>query len=343
MEGRPLNLAEVRQLEEAERRKEKSYEEIELSLRRKEEAVAAVRNMVGPAWMKGEELDDVYTNPADAVAGEEEEAVKTAAKKGSLRKKPKKGKGSSEGSESLSPTEHEPGLYTSVFDHLPSGEREVVATRQSTTSCRGTSRSRSPSPHVEKKTPGGGGKRDYCGYEDMEDETFPRSAPCKQSPLLQGAGELDDPVTPRSEGNGKTDLTKRYSHPGGPSRRDREAAKEMVEVNPRSKKPVTLSSGRRKEKLQLRGSDEGVDGGESTDTTISKSAGSSPNAKAKEFNITEGGDGPQNSYAVVNMSGKMRYRAESDEMKKEGSGVPNHYTVKECPPENDTQPVTVNT
>ncbi|CAI8045527.1 hypothetical protein GBAR_LOCUS25182 [Geodia barretti] len=39
LEGRLLDLAEVRLLEEAERRKEESYEDIEMSLRRKEEAV----------------------------------------------------------------------------------------------------------------------------------------------------------------------------------------------------------------------------------------------------------------------------------------------------------------
>ena len=43
------------------------------------------------------------------------------------------------------------------------------------------------------------------------------------------------------------------------------------------------------------------------------------------------------SYAVVDMSGKKRYRAESDSMKKEGSGVPQHYTVKERPPEVDNE------
>ena len=350
LEGRPLDLAEVRRLEEAERRKEESYEDIEMSFRRKEEAVAALRDMViDPARRKGEESDDVYTNPADAIAEEEEEAVKTAAKKGSLRKKRKKGKDSSEG-ESVSTAEHEPELYTSVFDHLPSGEREVVAP-QSKTGGRGRSGSRSPSPHGGKKNigvggggGGGGGKRNFCGYEDVVDEVFARSAPAKESPLLQGGGELDDPVTPRREGNGKTELGKRYSHPAGSSRRDREAAKEMVEVNPRSKKPVTLSSGRRKGKLQ-QDAKEGVDGEESDDATISKSAGSSPN-KAKEFTIqSEGGDGPQDSYAMVDVSGKIRYRAESDSMKREGSGVPKHYTTKQQPPEeaDDSTAVIVDT
>ena len=351
LEGRLLDLAEVRLLEEAERRKEESYEDIEMSLRRKEEAVAAVRDMaVDLARRKGEGSDDLYTNPADAIADEkEEEAVKTAAKTASFRKKRKRGKDSSEG-ESVSTTEYEPELYTSVFDHLPSGEREVVAHPQTKTGGRGRSKSPSPSPHGGRKNLGvggggeGGGKRDFCGYEDIEDDAFAHSAPAKESPLLQGGGELDDPVTPRREGNGKTELAKRYSHPAGPSRRDREAAKEMVEVNPRSRKPVTLSSGRRKGKLQ-RDTEEAVDGEENNDVTISKSAGSSPN-KAKEFTIqSEGGDGPQDSYAMVDVSGKIRYRAESDSMKREGSGVPKHYTTKQCPPEetDDPTPVIVNT
>ena len=36
---------------------------------------------------------------------------------------------------------------------------------------------------------------------------------------------------------------------------------------------------------------------------------------------------------MVDMAGKYRYRAESDSMKREGSGAPKHYTVKERPPE----------
>ena len=349
LEGRPLDLAQVRQLEEAERRQEQSYEEIEMSLKRKEEAVATVRQMADMSGKKGEESDDeVYTNPVDAVA---EEAVKAAAKTGSLKKKKKQKEGKKSETESVSPVAHEPGLYTSVFDQLPSGEKEVVA-KQSKTGGRGNSKS--PTPPTNKKTfeGGGGGRRDFCGYEDMEDEMFATSAPCKESPLLTGAGELDDPMTSPQDENEKMKLTKRYSHPAAP-RRDREAMKEMVEINPRSKKPVTLSSGRRKDRLQ-RGSGEGVDGeregvdGEEEEVVVngdtkSRSAGSSPNTKAKEFNIADKGDVPQDSYAMVDLAGKMRYRAESDSMKREGSGVPKRYTVKERPPEpEESTAVTVN-
>ena len=38
-------------------------------------------------------------------------------------------------------------------------------------------------------------------------------------------------------------------------------------------------------------------------------------------------------YSLVDMSGKKRYRADSDAIKKEGSGIPQRYTVTERPPE----------
>ena len=317
LEGRPLGLAEVRQLEEEERRKEQSYEDVEVSLRRKEAAVEGVRWLAASSPER-EGSDDLYTNPADAIA--DEEAVKAAAKKGSLKKKKRKRESRKSESESVSSAEqHVPELYTTVFDHLPVGEREVVQTKRGV--------SGSPSPHTERRTLGEGGggggvKRDVCGYEDVEDDMIARSAPSKDSPFSGGVAKLDDTYVAK-----KSELKKRYSHPAS-SRRDREGAKELVEVNPRSKKPVTLSSGRRK-KIQK----EEVDGEEGEGP---KSADSSPTAK--EFGITDKG-GPQDSYAMVDMAGKFRYRAESDSMKREGSGAPKHYTVKEKPPESDSKQV----
>ena len=311
----------MQKLEEAERRNELSYEDVEMRMKRKQEALAGARQLATTSE-RGQDSGNLYTNPADAIA--EEEAMITAAKTASLKKKKKNRKKSeSESTSSAEPSQqpHVPDLYTTVFDHLPSGEREVVARQTKMAAGRGTSDS--PSPLIEKKGEPEVKKRDVCGYEDMEDELFATSAPCKDSPLRGGAKLDDSPSTKKAE------LAKRFSNPA-PSRRDREAMKEMVEINPRSKKPVTLSSGRRKKIEQ-----DGVDGGEAERP---KSAELSPTGK--EFAIApDEKDSPQDSYAMVDMAGKYRYRAESDSMKKEGSGEPKHYTVKERPPESEPNPL----
>ena len=149
--------------------------------------------------------------------------------------------------------EHVPTMYTDVFDQLPTGEREVV-TKQTTTGSQPTT------PLVETKSKEGVVRRiDPCGYEDIPDDMLmgPRSAPCQESPLSANDGTISgQPGTPSGRENGKMELSKRYSHPH--PRRD--ARKEMVEVNPRSRKPVTLSSGRRKQLQREQG--EGGGGGD---------------------------------------------------------------------------------
>lgn len=323
LEGRPLQLEEVKKLEEMER---ESYEEIEMSMKRKEEAVAAMREMVGsPGGQGGGQIfEDDYTSPVDALKGKKAAVKETNV--GSV----KQNKDESKRFMVKSPPfddEHVPGVYTAVFDQLPSGEKEVVA-KQHKAVGRGAS---DTSPLIDRKNveggEGGGGRVDVCGYEDLSDELFigARSAPTQDSPLFTSVGNITSSGTQSSpKGDKKVELNKRFSHPPHATRRD--ATKEMVEVNPRSRKPVTLSSGRRKQLKTDQGEKEGVDGERDSDSLspTTKNSTSEP--------------GTQDSYALVDLTGKHRYRAESDSMKREGSGAPKHYTVKECPPDTDGMP-----
>ena len=342
----------MEKLREHEERDERRYETVEMRKKREEEAMAAARVMAQPPGGQEGGHDDEYTNPADAI---KDEAVFKASKKGSQKRADEDGKRFK--IESPRNQDFVPSSYTDVFDQLPLGETEVVKQIKLGGGISETS------PLVESKNSGSGGsggggaavsRVDASGYEDMPDDLFrgASSAPCQQSPLSVSMGNIDtQPVSPGGQrDNGKTELSKRYSHP---SRRD--ARKEMVEVNPNSRKPVTLSSGRKKQ-LQCdkkRETEEDMDGDvgeggespgvwkrDSTDGPESKSTESSPTSDPKPFSVSNEAS-VQDTYAMVDMTGKHRYRAESDSMKKEGSGAPNRYTVKEHPPDVEGTPQAV--
>ena len=324
LEGRPLREDEMEKLQEHERRVEEMYEDVE---KRQGEASGDVT--------KGR--DNVYTNPADAI---KKETVFGVSKKGGGSGNPQNEARKKFKVVGTRSAEHEPGSYTDVFDQLPLGQREIV---------KQTKTGRETNPLVEMKTTGdgrGGGERkiDASGYEDIADDVFngASSAPSQETPLSGSTGNIA--AQPEGQGDqGKAELTKRYSHPAPTSRRD--GRKEMVEVNPHSRKPVLLSSGRKKQQLQCQeggGGGGGEDGkGENvTDGPESKSNTTATDKNPKLFSISSE-PVAQESYAMVDMTGKHRYRAESDSTKKEGSGPPQHYTVKERPPEMAGQPCEV--
>ena len=321
LEGRTLEPEEVEKIE----REEQRYEEVMMRKKREEEAVLAVRKAAGSSGGREEEEDE-YTNPVDAIS--EKPAVQTPKKEDPQKKF------------TLSPSkdgEHSPSSYTDVFDQLPSGKKAVV--KQSEASVGGGGKTMDETSLVtEKKSEVKPRRVEVCGYEDIEDDVFigARSAPCQDSPLSASTGNVMA-GSPEEEGREeKRELSKRYSHPHS----RREAGREMVEVNPHSRKPVTLSSSRRKPlKQEKKGGEEAVDGereGGKEDEikkAVSKSVESSPTDTSKPFNVSNESGCSSDYYAFVDMAGKSRYRAESDSMKKEGSGAPKHYTVKERPPE----------
>lgn len=326
LEGQTLSPDEAERLQEHERKD--MYEEVEMRKKREEEALAAARMTAKATGEQDKGTNgDIYTDPADAI---KKETVLKVTKKSSLKRLEEDGKKFKIGSPQ-SP-ELGPSSYTDVFDVLPSGETEVVVKQKLGIGVSDTTQ-------IGEKSGDGGTvvKRiDAAGYEDVPDDNFQgaSSAPSQESPL--SASDIQPGDSSPWEQR-KAELSKRNSHP---SRRD--SRKEMVEINPNSRKPVTLSSGRKKQSEQQGGGGEGVDGegGEAREmqknTSDVKGVESevSPATKPKPFNISSEGS-TQDSYAVVDMTGKYRYRAESDSMKKEGSGTPKHYTVKERPPEPD--------
>ena len=319
LEGQPLSLEEVEQLQEHERRKELMYEEVEMRKRREKESLEAVRMVAKTAARQVEGTRDViYTDPADAI--KKEEKVLKPTKKGSQKRPEEDSKRFKIGTRQ-SP-EVGPSSYTDVFDVLPSGETEVVKQKK-------LGKSTSDTNQLGEKTGDGGTvikRMDAAGYEDIPDDMFQgaASAPVEESPLSEATADIHSGGSSPWEQR-KAELSKRNSHPSR-----RESRKEMVEVNPQSRKPVTLSSGRRSKQ---RGSEGQREEGEGIDGEVDGGGEKSTvDVHPEEFNIS-GEANVQDTYAMIDMTGKFRYRAESDSMKKEGAGTPKHYTVKERPPE----------
>ena len=332
LEGPTLSPEEVEKIRELERRKEQKYEDVAMRREREDEVVSSVRLLSKPpGGQEGAVQEGEYYNPADALKDEQTAVLR----KGSGNRPSEEGKRFKVGTPQSQ--DFVPGSYTEVFDQLPTGETAVVGHKKAD---RGFSDS---SPLIERKTQGHGAataarRVDPVGYEDMPEDIFKTtsaSAPSHESPLSASMGNIADdlPSSPREQPS-KTEVSKRYSHPAR-----RNTAKEMVEINPRSRKPVTLSSQRKKQLLNEVDGEGGAEspGMERNDVTNGMGAGSksvepSPTTKPKSFSVSSEAS-TQDSYAMVDVAGKTRYRAESDATRKEGCGTPDHYTVKERPPE----------
>ena len=87
----------------------------------------------------------------------------------------------------------------------------------------------------------------------------------------------------------------------------RDSAKEIVELD-LSKRKFRMTSGKR----DIKKSKDTIDGEISTEVESSK-----------KFEVSA--EVSNQSYAVVNLADKQKYRTESDDIKKEGSGAPRHY------------------
>lgn len=305
LQGHSLTAEQVLTLEENERKEaiKYQYEETKIRERREEELVASVRKMAKDSKQQGKEKDDFYFNPADAIPEDEKIRIMVAGKK-SEREEGKKL--SVQTPQNSNATKEK---YSLVFDCLPAGEKKVIKPKDK---CGKTQSDTSPQLQRKPETntvtmamPTGA-----ISYEDIPEDHFKSRTLPHTSPVLRGGG-----------GKNNVKAEKRYSHPARHS-----MAKEMVEVNPKSHKPVTMSSQRKKQPQQPAEAREDIDSGT---PPVSKPAETSL-SEDRSFAISSGsGASQEDCYALVNLAGKKRYRAESDADLKEGSGAPQHYTVKE--------------
>ena len=193
-----------------------------------------------------------------------------------------------------------PGVeeYTEVFDRLPIGEVERVSGPNFKLG--GQVLSTSPPPNGMN------------GYEDVTSEEC-----LKPGSLPAGSMEfLAD------------DDTRRFSMPAG-KRQSAGKDKEEVKYDPTAKK--FLSESQRKKKRNMNSNNHNGQWKRSPEKPARKMPSfedESPlKPKEARFEMTDGF--PQESYAEVNLTDKQKYRAEEDGLKREGSGVPLHYTAKQ--------------
>lgn len=106
------------------------------------------------------------------------------------------------------------------------------------------------------------------------------------------------------------------------SSKKHKSAKEEVEFDPTSKKLFRVTSAKKKRE---------ANGKDFPDHNGYSNGDSSPDAKKeKQFNMSDEHSGGE-EYSMVNMADKCKYRTEDDDIKKEGSGVPQRYSAAKSP------------
>ena len=204
------------------------------------------------------------------------------------------------------PTPETNGFYTEVFDSLPAGEVQAV------------SRSMPKADRAFSDSSSRDQRKYIPGYEDVSLDDQSSSAGGSDGvikPSSLPARSMDDLVS--DEG------VKRHSMPHG----RRESAKEEVQLVDAKTRSFRIS--KKKGGASSNGKEhKGSSDGEGTDGDIDMSR-----VKEKEamFELSDGVG--LDSYALVNLTDKQKYRTEDDVMKQEGSGTPRHYSVKDKPPQ----------
>ena len=185
--------------------------------------------------------------------------------------------------------------YTPVFDTLPSGEIPQVVQRSSVRAMSDSS-------------------SDPKAHKDNVRSSFPHQDGTSPQNIDVAKPAISSPETSPNLGERKDSARKSK----------RASDKEVVEFDPtcnKNKKVFRVTS----TKKRKHPAKENTDSKDSPDGEMNGGTSSSESSpvKEKEFHISDGL--PSESYAVVNLTDKKKYRAEADILKSEGSGVPQHY------------------
>ncbi len=209
-----------------------------------------------------------------------------------------------------------PDEYSDVFDHLPQGKMELVARPPVVQNDRTLS-----DTSLQARQKAG---RMIGGYEDVGGSSS------EEGGMAVKPGSLP---TGSLEHLAEEDTQERhFSMPAGRRHAVGRDDKEMVSFDRTANKYMTESMRKKKPVPMAMGNESTKINGHKVCTSVGDSP-DGPSKKSTEMVDSSDGSVSPDSYSVVNIADKKRYRAEADGMKKDGSGAPSHYRPSEKLPE----------
>ncbi len=235
---------------------------------------------------------DLYRNPADALAHVSQLPRARFSGSGLDGGAPRKLQISSVPQDGPRPDE-----YSDVFDHLPQSRTELIA---------------KPPAGRGNQASSAEAQRKLGGYEDVGSSSEEGMVVGKPGSLPTGSLEhLAEEDSPN----------RRYSMPAGRRHGVARDDKEMVSFDRKANKYMTESMRRKKDVVTTEQGSPRVNGHKESESPD----GQSP---SKALDSSDGSLSPD-SYSVVNIADKQKYRAEEDGLKREGSGRPARYRPNE--------------